>query len=84
MLFKKTTISSAQPLRYLPYLSFDLLLLNLFFNNVHIYLEGPLNCICSQISIKLYVFFRQNSMYHVGHIGLTGLHWSTKILVPCN
>ena len=41
------------------------MLLNLFLNNIPIYLEGHLKCICTQISIKVYVFFIQKSMYHI-------------------
>ena len=40
------------------------MLLNLLLNNIAICLEEPLDCICTQISIKLYVVI-QKSMYHI-------------------
>ena len=33
-------------------------------NNIPMYLEETLNCICTKISIKVYVFI-QMSMYHI-------------------
>ena len=38
------------------------MLLSLFLNKMLICLDGTLNCICIQISIKVYVFI-QKSMY---------------------
>ena len=38
--------------------------LNLSLNNIPICLEGPLNYICTHITIKVYVF-TQKGMYHI-------------------
>ena len=44
--------------------SFRLTLLNVFFNNLPISLQGPLNCICTRGTIKVNVFL-QKSIDHI-------------------
>ena len=48
----------------------------MFLNNIPICLEGPLNCICTQISINVYVFI-QKSMYHIqNHVQISNQNCS--------
>ena len=61
--FLKNLFFSAQPLRYLTQLKFELMFLNFLLNKIFFF-EGTLNCNCTQVNMKLIVF-KQNIIYHI-------------------
>ena len=45
-----------------------LMLLNIFLDNIPIFLEGPLNCMCTHISKKVYVLTRKSTYPIKNHL----------------